>query len=61
MRPPPIDFSSGWLKNFKKNYGIRMYVGHGEKGDVDLVKNGPLFNAIAEQLANFKPADPWRL
>ncbi|KAI1319197.1 hypothetical protein EDD11_004591 [Mortierella claussenii] len=41
MAPKPIQFSDGWLTTFKRNYGIRMYVGHDKEGDVDIVKHGP--------------------
>lgn len=55
--PKDIDFSGGWLRNFKKTYNLRMYVGHGEEGDVDMVVNQPKFDAIAKQLEAYDPCD----
>ncbi|GJJ71553.1 hypothetical protein EMPS_03903 [Entomortierella parvispora] len=56
-RPAPYNFSPGWLANFKKRFNIRMHVGHGEEGDVDMVKNAPLFKAIADGLTGISPRD----
>ena len=57
MLPTDFGFSDGWLQNFKRNNNIRMQTAHGEAGDVDMVKHGPLFEDIARQLYKFEPAD----
>ena len=56
-RPKDIDFSDGWLRNFKKAYNLRMFIDHGEEGDVDMALNKPKFDAIAKELESFHSSD----
>ncbi|KAG0251465.1 hypothetical protein BG011_007597 [Mortierella polycephala] len=57
MRPAPIEFSDGWLANFKKNNNIHMHTAHGEEGDVDMIAHDPRFKEIAKQLSRYDPTD----
>ena len=57
FQPKDLDFSGGWLRNFKRAYNLKMYTGHGEEGDVDMALNQPKFDAIAKQLEAFDPRD----
>ncbi|KAF9906620.1 hypothetical protein EC991_000421 [Linnemannia zychae] len=55
--PSDFAFSNGWLKNFKMNNKIRAYVGHGGKGSVDMVLNGPKFVNITNHLSDYHPSN----
>jgi len=41
------------LRNFKRHYGVRLHIGHGESGSVDLEACQARIEEIKETLATF--------
>ncbi|KAG0352085.1 hypothetical protein BGX24_007686, partial [Mortierella sp. AD032] len=55
--PKECNFSAGWCSGFKKNRMIRLRVGHGESGSVDLEAVRVRINEIKTQLLRFDLED----
>jgi hypothetical protein len=50
---PDFAFSNGWLKNFKSNNKIKVYVGNGGERSVDMVLNISKIGDIANSLSDY--------
>jgi hypothetical protein len=54
---PGFKFSTGWITKFLLRYNLKMRIGRGQVGYVDIEAHRPAFQAIAEQLKAYQPQD----
>lgn len=52
-----LNFSAGWLVNFKRRWNLRSFRTHGEMGDADVQATNQALLDLKQELQKFAPRD----